>query len=73
MDEASSENWLDAIGELTPEQRLRLYHLLKKKGAAPAKEAQKTLEAVEKTKGTMKGLDRETIIWLAEDEDLCGY
>jgi hypothetical protein len=31
------------------------------------------LEAVEKTEGTMKDLDKETIIWLAEDEELCGY
>jgi hypothetical protein len=31
------------------------------------------LEIVEETRGTIKGLDRETIIWLAEDEELCGY
>ena len=28
---------------------------------------------VEETRGTLKGLDRETIIWLAEDEELCRY
>jgi hypothetical protein len=28
---------------------------------------------VEETRGTIKGLDRETIIWLAEDDELCGY
>jgi tetratricopeptide (TPR) repeat protein len=31
------------------------------------------LDPVEKTRGSMGGLDRETIIWLAEDEELCGY
>jgi hypothetical protein len=28
---------------------------------------------VEETRGTIKGLDRETIIWLAEDAELSGY
>jgi len=28
---------------------------------------------VEETRGTIKGLDLETIIWLAEDEELSGY
>jgi len=28
---------------------------------------------VEETRGTIKGLDRETIIWLAENEELSGY
>jgi hypothetical protein len=28
---------------------------------------------VEETRGTIKGLDRETIIWLAEDGELSGY
>jgi|SRR5689334_23612250 len=31
------------------------------------------VDPVEKTRGSMSGLDRETIIWLAEDEELCGY
>jgi len=28
---------------------------------------------VEETRGTIKGLDRETIIWLAENEELSGH
>ena len=28
---------------------------------------------VEETRGTIKGLDRGTIIWLAEDAELSGY
>jgi hypothetical protein len=31
------------------------------------------LAIVEETCGTIKGLDRGTIIWLAEDDELCGY
>jgi hypothetical protein len=31
------------------------------------------LAIVEETRGAIKGLDRETIIWLAEDEELSGY
>ncbi len=31
------------------------------------------LAIVEETSGSIKGLDRETIIWLAEDEELSGY
>lgn len=38
-----------------------------------AREVFAALEAVEKTQGTMKNLDKETIKWLAEDEELCGY
>jgi hypothetical protein len=37
-----------------------------------AKEAE-WLVIVEEARGTIKGLDRETIIWLAEDNELCGY
>jgi len=31
------------------------------------------LAIVEETSGSIKGLDRDTIIWLAEDEELSGY
>lgn len=31
------------------------------------------LEIVEKTRGVIKGLDRETLIRIAEDEEFCGY
>jgi ribosomal protein L36 len=31
------------------------------------------VEAVMQTQGTFKGLDSETIKWLAEDEELSGY
>jgi hypothetical protein len=40
--------------------------------ARMAKEAE-WLVIVEEASGTIKGLDCETIIWLAEDEELSGY
>ena len=42
-------------------------------GDHPAVDTLADLNPVEQTRGSMKGLDRETIIWLAEDEELCGY
>jgi hypothetical protein len=40
---------------------------------AEDREKQEALEIVEKTYGRFKGIDRETMIWLAEDEELSGY
>lgn len=42
---------------------------------APANEAkrQAALAIVEETFGSIKGLDRDTLIQLAEDEEFCGY
>lgn len=31
------------------------------------------LAIVEETFGAIKGIDRNTLIWLAEDEEFCGY
>jgi hypothetical protein len=31
------------------------------------------LAIVDQLFGSLKGLDRETVKWLAEDEELCGY
>jgi hypothetical protein len=73
----SFETLLNAARQLPPvQQRLLAQKLLEEDvaPAAPFTEAQiAALEAVEQTCGTIKGLDRETIIWLAEDEELCGY
>ena len=73
----SFETLLNAARQLPPfQQRLLAQKLLEEDAtpAAPLTEAQiAALEAVEQTRGTIKGLDRETIIWLAEDEELCGY
>jgi cell division protein FtsN len=73
----SFETLLNAARQLPPvQQRLLAQKLLEdtELPAAPLTKAQiAALEAVEKTRGTIKGLDRETLIWLAEDEELCGY
>jgi hypothetical protein len=58
------------------QQQLLVQTLLDEAGATrrPLTEEQAAaLEIVEQLSGTIKGLDRETIIWLAEDEELCGY
>jgi hypothetical protein len=68
------ESLLDAARKLPPEARRLLAATLLSELDAGATAAQaEALEAVEKTRGTIKGLDRETVIWLAEDEELCGY
>lgn len=38
-----------------------------------AEKIQANLAIVEELHGSLKGLDRETVKWLAEDEELCGY
>lgn len=43
-----------------------------RKGRRAAQTAQ-ALAIVEELYGTIKGLDRETIIQIAEDEEICGY
>jgi hypothetical protein len=67
---------LNAARQLPPVQQRLLAHKLleeaKPTNATLTEEQLAALEAVEKTRGTIKGLDRETLIWLAEDEELCG-
>ena len=57
------------------EQRQLAEHLLATRQTEAERLVQEAewLAIVEETHGTIKGLDRETIIWLAEDEELCGY
>ncbi|MBS1790266.1 MAG: hypothetical protein JST85_21255 [Acidobacteria bacterium] len=73
----SLELLLNAARQLPPvQQRLLAQKLLEdaESTAAPLTEEQRAaLEIVERLSGTIKGLDRETLIWLAEDEELCGY
>jgi hypothetical protein len=38
-----------------------------------SRNSQSAATIVEETFGSMRGLDRETIIRLAEDEEFCGY
>lgn len=75
MSKDNLESILDAARKLpVDQQRLlaeRLMHQVS--GKRTAQQINESLEAVVKTRGSMKGLDRDTIIWLAEDEELCGY
>jgi hypothetical protein len=71
---------LDAARQLPPDEQRRLAEqLLEEADQESRSDKQLTaeqvanLEIVDKLYGTIKGLDRETIIWLAEDEELCGY
>ena len=76
MSQESLESVLDAARKLPLDEQRRLAEqIMKELGRAKttSDRTQRALEAVEKTRGSMKGLDRDTIIWLAEDEELCGY
>jgi hypothetical protein len=76
MSNGSLEEVLDAARRLPMDQQRDLAErLIKDVGRATAtpKAVQDALDAVEKTRGAMKGLDRDTVIWLAEDEELGGY
>lgn len=68
----------DAARELSPDDRRRLAERLLEEAngveeEARARETTEVMAILERTRGTIKGLDRDTIIWLAEDEELCGY
>lgn len=76
----SLQDVLDAARQLPPNEQRRLAEqLLEESNQMNRNDEQLTAEQaewlaiVERTHGTIKGLDRETIIWLAEDEELCGY
>jgi hypothetical protein len=75
MSTGSLEEVLDAARKLPIEQRRLLAEELIKDTSpeAPSIPTLDALDAVERTLGAMKGLDRDTVIWLAEDEELCGY
>jgi|GEM_PF-1596583 len=76
MGNGNLEDILIAARSLMVDQQRNLAEqLIKNIGCAAAtpKSVHEALDAVEKTRGAMKGLDRDTVIWLAEDEELCGY
>ncbi|MGA9767886.1 MAG: hypothetical protein WBV94_02530 [Blastocatellia bacterium] len=76
MSQESLKSILDAARKLSlDEQRHLAEQIMKELGIANATPDRtlRALEAVERTRGSMKGLDRDTIIWLAEDEELSGY
>jgi predicted XRE-type DNA-binding protein len=76
MSKESIDAVLDAARKLPLDEQHRLVKQLMKElsqAKLSQQQIQEGLDAVEQTRGSMKGLDRETIIWLAEDEELCGY
>jgi hypothetical protein len=64
---------LDAARALPLSERRELAAKLAKEVAASDAQIEANLAIVAETRGTIKGLDRETIIALAEDEEYCGY
>ncbi len=70
------ENVLEAARQLPATERRQLAErLLAETPRTPLSdgEIQRNREIVRRTRGTIKGLDRATIISLAEDEEYCGY
>lgn len=67
---------LDAARQLPLDEQRELAGKLLTETARPHltdAEINRNREIVRRTHGTIKGLDRETIISLAEDEEYCGY
>ncbi len=71
MAETTYSSVLDAARRLPIDAQHRLaVELLKQPDASRLADA---LAAVEGTRGRMKLPDLETLRWVAEDEELCGY
>jgi hypothetical protein len=64
---------LQAVRALPLSERRELAARLAKEVVASEAQVEANLAIVEQTRGTIKGLDRDTIIALAEDEEYCGY
>lgn len=68
-----TEEILDPAWALPLSERRELAAKLAKEVAASDAQVEANLAIVAETRGTIKGLDRDTIIALAEDEEYCGY
>ncbi len=72
----SLQEVLDAARQLPLDEQRELASKLLAESARPSltdAEINRNREIVRRTHGTIRGLDRETIISLAEDEEYCGY
>ena len=67
------DHLLEAARALPLNERRELAAKLIKDVEATEAEIENNLAIVRETRGTIKGLDRETLIALAEDEEYCGY
>ncbi len=70
---ASLESILEAINKLPFNERRQLAEELAKKTQLTEEEKAEKHALVDRLFGSMKGLDRETIIKIAEDDEFCGY
>lgn len=72
----SLQEVLDAARQLPLDEQRELASKLLSETVRPSlsdAEINRNREIVRRTHGTIKGLDHETIISLAEDEEYCGY
>ena len=70
------EEILAEARKLPPEEQRQLAATLlaeAEREMRAADDVEAALAIVAETSGSIKGLDRETIIWLAEDEKMRGY
>jgi hypothetical protein len=70
------ESVLETARQLPPAEQKQLAERLLAENAKlqhSEAEIERNLAIVSETRGTIKGLDRETIIAIAEDEEHCGY
>ncbi len=70
------ESVFDAARELPPVEQQELAERLLtalEQADATEEEIAANLLIVERTRGTIKGVDRETIMRFANDEEFCGY
>ena len=70
---ATLDNLLEAVRALPLAERRQLAARLAKDMETTDEQVQANLAIVRETRGTIKDLNRETIISLAEDEEYCGY
>lgn len=70
---ASLESILEAIKKLPIQEQRQIAETLAQKIELTEEEKSRNVAIVEKWYGAFQGLDRETIIKIAEDDELCGY
>ena len=74
MSQSNFETVLSEALKLPFDQQQQLIeHLLQEIQSHDLKGSSQETDLVEKTFGTIKGIDRETLISIAEDEEFCGY
>ena len=70
---ASLESILETINQLPLHEQRELARKLNVRRRMTDEEKEKARALVKQLAGSAKGLDKETIIHFAEDEEYCGY